>query len=266
MIGGSSVKFFYPVKRYMFSIWGLYDDYGRMMVDYVANSLKMPNARIAHIQQDDETGHDNHRGILLQLKKYPGMKLVSHEKFKRGTVDVSAPVANMKRANTEVVLISPIFVSSAMIAKEMYKIGWKPPMVMNATSATQLLIKLGGKAVEGAYVQFTNNIMSEDHIPGVKEYKDLMKKYFPKSKASPSTYGISGFYEAKIAFEGIKRAGRNLTREGLVDAMETIKNFDTQGMGPVSFSSTDHMGNHSVRWFKVQNGKFVNLSGWTEPK
>ncbi|MGQ9654506.1 MAG: ABC transporter substrate-binding protein, partial [Thermodesulfobacteriota bacterium] len=79
MIGGNASKFFFPPKRYVFGVWATFEDYMRLLVDYVAIDLKMPNARVAHIFQDDETGRDSQKGFEEQVAKYPGMVIVATE-------------------------------------------------------------------------------------------------------------------------------------------------------------------------------------------
>lgn len=264
--GGNSGKLFNPPMRYIFGINPSYEDFMRILIDRVALDFKMPNAKIAHIQQDDETGHDSHRGVLAQLPKYPGMKLVSHEIVKRGTVDVSSQVANMRKANPDVILMSPIFVTNAMIAKEIQKIGWKPLMMMNASSGSPAIIKLGGPAVEGAIVQICQKNL-EDDIPANHFYKEVMKKYLPDSKTNPSQYGATGFNEVLVAVEGLKRAGRDLTREGYIDAMETLKDFEIGGsIPPQTYGKDIRQGTNKLIHVKVQDGKFVNDTDWVGPK
>jgi hypothetical protein len=65
--------------------------------------------------------------------------------------------------------------------------------------------------------------------------------------------------------EGAKRAGKDLTREGLVKAMESIQNFDPEGiMGPISYSATSHGTPGFARMTKgdVAAKKFIPLTGW----
>jgi branched-chain amino acid transport system substrate-binding protein len=87
MIGGNSSKLFFPPQRYIFGIWPTYEHFQQIILDFIADELKMPNAKIAHIHQDTESGRDSVRGYgTLILPKYPGMKLVAREAFKYGTL------------------------------------------------------------------------------------------------------------------------------------------------------------------------------------
>ncbi len=265
MVGGNSSKLFFPPQRYIFGAWPTYEDYMRVMVDYVANDLKMPKARLAHIFQDDETGRDSQRGLEEQVAKYPGMAIVATEGFKRGTVDVSAQVLKAREAKPDVVMLSTLFVQSAMIAKEMDKIGWKPTVVMNASSGDDRLIQLGGGAVEGAIVQKAMPGMDED-LPGIVLYREVIKKYFPESKVNPSAWGFTAFVEMQLGLEGIKRAGKELTRERLVDALESFRNVDIGSIPPVTYGPDKHWGQNQSFFAKVQGGKMVKITGYRPPK
>jgi branched-chain amino acid transport system substrate-binding protein len=49
-----------------------------------------------------------------------------------------------------------------------------------------------------------------------------------------------------LLLEGLKRAGRQLDTEKLVEALESVRGFD-MGLGtPISFGPTEHQGSHKV--------------------
>ncbi|MCP4626083.1 MAG: ABC transporter substrate-binding protein [bacterium] len=265
MPGGSSRILFEPPQRYIFGNWPNFYDFVRIHVDYVVNDLKMPNAKFAHIGPDDELSRDTLKGFKHQLAKYPGAELVVSARFKRGSVDVSSQVAAARRANPDVVIISTMFVTAAVIAKEMKKIGWSPIMMMDPAAASPLLIKMGGKAVEGAIVLFTTE-QQHHNLAGINFYKQVMNKYLPNSKYNPSVYGATGFFELMVAIEGLKRTGKNLTRESYIDALETIKDYDMGGAPVVTFGPKKRAGADSVLIYQVKNGKFVKLANWRSPR
>ena len=56
-------------------------------------------------------------------------------------------------------------------------------------------------------------------------------------------------------------AGKPVTGENIKAALETIQNFDTQGItSPISFSPTSHKGNNSLRLYQVVGGKWTQIS------
>ena len=67
---------------------------------------------------------------------------------------------------------------------------------------------------------------------------------------------VEGFVDAQIMVEGLKRAGKDLTRDKFVEAMETIKDFDL-GLGDdkANYSKTDHKGLETVFITVVKDGE-----------
>src|SRR6185503_4660460 len=91
-------------------------------------------------------------------------------------------------------------------------------------------------------------------VPVVKEYQQLSKK------AGFTDYNFSameGFLTAKVMVEGLKRAGKNLTREGLVDALEHMNDVDLGGFF-ISYSPKNHAGSKFVDLTIIaRDGKFL---------
>ena len=56
---------------------------------------------------------------------------------------------------------------------------------------------------------------------------------------------MEGFVAAKVFTEGLKRAGRNLSRESFITAMESIQNLNLGGFN-VSYGARDHVASHFV--------------------
>jgi len=78
------------------------------------------------------------------------------------------------------------------------------------------------------------------NAPIVREYQKLLQ-----GKAEPSYVSLEGFIAAKVFVEGVKRAGKDLTREKLIGAMEGMHSYDTGGYA-VSFGPNDHNGSKFV--------------------
>src|SRR5260370_35304149 len=79
-------------------------------------------------------------------------------------------------------------------------------------------------------------------VPVVKEYQRLSAKAGNKDF---NFSAIEGFLAAKVFVEGVKRTGRNLTREGFVGAMEKMQDVDFGGFY-VSYSPKSHAGSRLV--------------------
>ena len=96
-------------------------------------------------------------------------------------------------------------------------------------------------------------------LPGVKLYREHMQRYFPRNE--PNRYSIAGYFAALLFTEGAKRAGRNLTRESLMAALESVKGFES-GILPPTTIGPDHETQKQGFWVRVENGRFKQLTDW----
>jgi hypothetical protein len=99
-------------------------------------------------------------------------------------------------------------------------------------------------------------------LGSAEEYVHLLAKYFPDDK--PNSVGLEGYINARILVEGLKLAGRELTREGFINAIESIRDY-TLGPGTVvSFGPDNHQGMERVYFTRLTGGHFVLISDWPE--
>ncbi|TDJ34452.1 MAG: hypothetical protein E2O53_08215, partial [Gammaproteobacteria bacterium] len=105
---------------------------------------------------------------------------------------------------------------------------------------------------------------NESDAPGIVEYRKLMARYFPDH--APNRYSLYGYVFGKLVVEGLARAGADLTRERFLDAMESIRDWDSGGiLPPVSFSAADHHAQDAGFICELQDGRFRALSDWLVP-
>jgi ABC-type branched-subunit amino acid transport system substrate-binding protein len=91
-------------------------------------------------------------------------------------------------------------------------------------------------------------------VPIVKEYQQVL------SHAGITDFNFSsleGYIVGKVMVEGLKRAGKDLTREKLIAALEGMNNVDL-GDFVVGFSPTNHSGSKFVDLTMIgRAGKFI---------
>jgi branched-chain amino acid transport system substrate-binding protein len=247
-----------PPKRYVFPTLMNYEQSGVSMIQFIHQVLKRPNAKIAMIGSES-LGPLVESGVQEELKK-TGSALSSSATFQNNEIDFSSYVMKAQMEHPDVVILVGIYGQIGKLVLEMDKQGWKPTFIVNASSADPKLLELAGRAMEGAYVQM-NFAMYTDESPGVIEYRKTVERYKPEAKLS--NFGMWGGYaSAELLREGLKGAGKNLTREKLVAAMETIKDFKTDILPPISYGPNNRRGGPGAFYTKVENGKFVRLTDW----
>ena len=204
-------------KKYVFSGMTLYDRQSKMMIDYLAGQRKFKT--FATIYQDDEYGKSFLTAFEKDLARH-GAKMVAAEPIKRGVTDVSAQMAKMRAASPQVTFLVLTPGPGAQALKERQKIGWTDTVLVSSGPLTdeRYLALAGEGAADGVEgLSLWPDPLTSD-APGMKQYREAMQKYFPKNE--PNRYSLAGYFSAMLFAEGVKRAGKNLTRESLITALD----------------------------------------------
>ena len=192
-----------------------------------------------------------------------GFKSVEVSAYPYGEFESGAIVAELRTSGTDVV----IFLGTA---EELVEFGsaaantqWLPyimaPGLLAERGVFQLPTSLSGRLLL-AYASLPTDY-SED---GAAEFEKLHDEY--RFDYAYSVAQISAYTAAKIAVEGLKKAGRNLSRDQLVVALESLENFHPGLVPPVSYGPDRRigtLGGHIVRADLV-NGRFEEATQWIE--
>ena len=244
-------------KKYVFQGMTVSDRSSVMMIDYLAGQRKYK--RFAAIYQDDEYGKSFLAAFEKDLGRH-GLKLVASESVKRGVTDVSAQIAKLQAAKPDVTFLVLVPGPAAQALKERQKVGWTDTLMVSTGPLTdERYLALAGEAAEGVegLSLWPDPLTSE--LPGVKLYRQHMQKYFPKNE--PNRYSIAGYFAGMLFAEGAKRAGRALTRDSLIAALEGIKGFESGILAPLTIGP-DHETQKQGFWVRVEKGRFKTLTDW----
>lgn len=93
----------------------------------------------------------------------------------------------------------------------------------------------------------------------VQDYLSTVKRYYPNQVTNLDVYTQIAWSAAQVFVEAAKKAGSNLSREGLINALNSIQNFDTGWSKPLSYSAaSSHDPNHCFQWM-VYDGSWKNM-------
>ena len=244
-------------KKYVFSGMTLYDRQSKMMIDYLVGQRKFKTFGVLY--QDDDYGKAFLTAYEKDLARH-NLKIAAAEPVKRGVTDVSAQIAKLRAASPQVTFLVLTPGPGAQALKERQKIGWTDTVMVSSGPLTdEKYLGLAGDAAEGVEgLSLWPDPLTSD-LPGVKAYRTAMQKYFDKNE--PNRYSLSGYFAAMLFAEGAKRAGRNLTRETLITALENVKSFDSGILPPLSIGA-DHETQKQGFWVRVEKGRFKALTDW----
>ncbi|TVQ09232.1 MAG: ABC transporter substrate-binding protein [Balneolaceae bacterium] len=248
-----STHFGYPPRENIFSMYPLYVDDAALQVDYAVNDLGA--SRIAIIYQNDDYGKGGLTGAEMALEEM-GMQLVAKVSTEIMDSDLSSHAARLRESGAEVVLLWVLPRQAAIIMGTTAVLGYRPQWIASSTlSDFELMYDITDGAWEG--VIFSNFGLSptSDH-PLVNKYREALHRFSPENRFSAFTQ--SGFLFAEPVVEALRMAGRDLTREKLIEAMESLDGF--QGIGPeISFAPGQRQGSRSLKLERVVGPREVEV-------
>lgn len=240
-----------PFNRNIFNIRASYFAETEHIVQHVTtSSLK----RVAVFYQNDAYGKAGLEGVTRALKKR-GLEVVGLGTVERNSVDVSAAVAAIRQSKPQTVILASAYSSSAAFIKAMIAAG-NPPSFWNISFVgSQQLASALGKDASGIQIAQVMPAPWEKTAGITKEYEKL---YLQNGTREWDYVSMEGFIAAKVMVEGIIRAGKNLSRDSLVRALETLNHYDTGGYF-VTFNSGNHNGSEFVDLTMItKTGRFLH--------
>ena len=248
-----------PLKHYVFNVRASYFDETREQVENLWNSMGIH--KIGVLYQDDVFGSAVLDGLQAALRKYHAVP-VGTGTFTRNTLDVDKGIAAVRAANPEAVLLVGPYAPVAQIVKRAHALGWNPQFITVSFVGTEKFIAEAGKDAEGTIITQVLPPYTRTELPSIAAYRKAMSTYYPNE---PLSYvSLEGYVDAMVMVEGLKRAGRDLTRQKMVEAVESIYDKDV-GMGPklvLKYSFTRHKGFDQIFATVVRNGKAEPVDDW----
>jgi ABC-type branched-subunit amino acid transport system substrate-binding protein len=239
-----------PMNRYVFHVRASYYDETEKIVEQVVST---GGKKIAVFYQADAYGEAGRMGTEIALKKR-GMQIHANGTVERNTVAVEKAVATINASQPDAVVMVGAYTACAEFIRQMRKAGSAATFYNVSFVGSKALSDALGKDGTGVAISQVVPFPWATGVPVVKEYQALAKK------AGFTDYNFSameGFLVAKVMVEGLRRAGKNLTREGFVDTMEKMQDVDVGGFF-VSYSPQSHTGSKFVDLTIIgRDGKFL---------
>ena len=214
--------------------------------------------RIAVFYQYDAFGFDGLTGAELALKDF-GLEPVARGFYVRGTSDVEDGFARIERSGAEAVVMIGTSEPCARFIRLSEEGGYAPVFyTVSFVGAEELARRLG--PAEKGLVIMSQVVPPPDRPGGASDYRAHLKRSFPGD--TPNYVGLEGYINAQVLVEGLRRAGRELTRERFLEAIESIHAFKPGPDIDIGFSATDHQGMDRVYMTRLENERFVPISDW----
>ena len=225
-----------PFNRYVFNVRASYFDETEEIVKHlVQQGIK----NIAVFYQDDAYGKAGLAGVERAMKKRM-LEIVATATVERNTTNVAAAVTKLANSKTNAVIMISAYKSCGAFIKEMKRAGglqqfWNVSFV-------------GSKALSNELGDEGQGVQISQVVPFPWSDVNLIVRDYQKRIGGPenaSFTSLEGYIAARVLVEGLKRAGKNPTRESLVDGLAKMGKVDLGGF-VVNYTPTNHNGSSFV--------------------
>jgi len=208
--------------------------------DYIVNKLGVKSPATGIIYQNDDYGQDGLTGYNEAVSAYK-LHDVGKATYAPTDTDFTSQVSQMKAAGAKYVFLTTLPSVTAKIIGTGYALGYNPQWIMQSPAFSPLLLGVPAlkPLLSKAWVVSQGANWGDTSVPGMKEMLDAVAKYQPDQK--PDGFFEFGYTESKITYAILKKAIENndLTRDGVFNAFESLKNVDLGGLfPPVNYGSS----------------------------
>lgn len=240
-----------PFNRYVFHVRASYFDETERIVQHLT-TLGMK--KFAVFYQNDAYGKAGLEGVTRALARRQ-MKPAATATFERNTVNVSAALNGILPAQPEAVVQIGAYKACAEFIKQARVKGYGGQFFnVSFVGAKALADELG---TDGMGVVISQ-VVPFPYTPSaavVREYQQRMKEAGQQEFDFSS---MEGFLIGKVFVEGVRRAGKNLTRESLIAGLESMKDVNLGGF-EINYSPRDHAGSkYTDLTFIGDGGRFMH--------
>jgi ABC-type branched-subunit amino acid transport system substrate-binding protein len=239
-----------PPDRYVFNFRPSYVEEAAAAVRYLTSVRRVGPQEIAVFAQEDPFGDAGFQAVAAALAPFKrGEAQILRVGYRRNTADVDEAVARIQKEASKLKAVAVIatYKAAARFVEKLRTAGLDlivtNPSVVNASELADELTPLGPRMT--ADVVVTQIVpLPTSHSTAVLKYREALQQYLPEEP--PDFASLEAYLGANVLIEGLRRAGRDLSTERLVDALEGIQGLDLGIGAPLSFSGTDHQASHKV--------------------
>src|SRR5215471_9295093 len=252
-----------PLRHWVVNVRASYFDETREQIDGLWNGLGYK--KIGVIYPEDPFGTTVLDGVKAALKTHSA-EPVAAASYQRQTAQVGGAIDTVRAAKPEAVVVVGPANTVAPILQQSHAKGWKPLFLTVSFVGTDDLIQAAGSDAEGIVVTQVVPPYYLTEYKTVALYRRTLSKYYPS--AQPNFVSLEGFVDAMVLVEGLKKAGKEPTREGLIHGIESIHELD-MGLGPqlkLNYSARSHKGFSEVIPTVVRGARAVPFTDWSTVK
>jgi branched-chain amino acid transport system substrate-binding protein len=241
-----------PYNKLKFGQFASYYDQMRAAVKYFAGKKGRKSFCVAY--QDSDFGKDVLAGVTAETQAM-GLKVIETTAHRPTDTDFNAPMTKLHDAGCDVVMLGTIVRDTNIIIQTARKMNWDVDLVGQFAAYDTAVASLPGGATEGFYCM-TPALYAYPDDPRAA-VQDFAKRYKARYGRDPNFHGEVGYTAASMVLIGLEKAGKDLTVDSFVSAMEGIHDYKDIFGSELSFGPEQHHGSTRSFLTVVKDGRWT---------
>jgi ABC-type branched-subunit amino acid transport system substrate-binding protein len=199
--------------------------------------------------------------LTKQLRKWYDIVPVKRLEFNIGDKDFTPQLLEMQQADPQVIAFFGNPAEAAIAMRQAKELGINQPFFVGTNMVDQGLLTAAGPAAEGASGFALIPLLPNSNDPAMKAWRAKWSAQYPNLPAGrPNTFDILAYGDMYVFAEAMRKAGKDLTTAGLIDALESLHDYRVGPIAsPRTFTKIHHIGNLRLQPMQVKNGEWVQV-------
>ncbi|MDQ2937264.1 MAG: ABC transporter substrate-binding protein [Acidobacteriota bacterium] len=249
-----------PLNRQVFYLLSGIDVQARALIDFAAKKPDLKNSGLAVVYPRSEVNASIFEAIKDQSKK-DGWSAPRAYDYLAGNFDAAGIIKQLNQTTPQVVFLLGGSEEALSFMKEAEKVSWLPTIFLPTGSVGTAIFGVPAGFDGKVFISFPTS-PADQTADGVKDFRALAEKYSLPSKHLAAQ--VSTYSSAKILVEGLRRAGKDLSREKLIQVLEGLHEYSTGLTPAISYGPNRRIGAMGayVVSIDLKQKQFVPASGW----
>jgi ABC-type branched-subunit amino acid transport system substrate-binding protein len=250
-----------PVNRQVFYLLSGIDDQARALVLFAAQKFPDKSATRAAIIYPESEANAGVAAAIDEQSKLAGWSAPGRVKYARGSFDAIVVAKELSAKNVNAVFLLGGSEDARALWSAAEKLNWSPALYMPGAMTGKDILDAPPNFKDKIFLSFPS-VPADIKPAGLENFRALAAKYkLPQGHLAAQ---ISAYASAQLLVEGLKRAGRDLSREKLINSLEGLYEYETGVTPKLTYGPNRRVGAAGAYIVSVDMEKkqFVPASGW----
>jgi branched-chain amino acid transport system substrate-binding protein len=230
--------------------------YGELYAEFLHDQLKAE--KVAILSGREEYPKNEGDALTAQLKSWYQTEPVKRTEFNIGDKDFTPQLLEIQAANPQVIATFGNPAEAAIAMRQAKELGMNQPFFVGSNMVDQGLLSAAKQSAEGTSGFALIPLLPTSSNPEMKSWLAKWKQEYPNLPVGrPNTFDLLAYADMYVLADALKRAGRDLSTEKLIDALEATKEYRIGSIAtPRTFTKKHHIGNLRLQAMQVKDGEW----------